>query len=586
VIVLMGWAISGLFELEPVDRQDFRGVAESARSWHAMERTNLLNWQLRESTNLLTKDQAVQMVISDLQSRFEAELKGLEETPLKNDWAQPGSYKIYEEYLSIATNMEFSVRSMHSKLTNYADRRGSPELARADYGDFQKSSRDLKNWSVKQRSRPDAEWLKARSLEFKERFGRQPASGTNALVGITYDLGGLLDELDNIHKKYLAEAKVLTNKISDQLFVARLNSAGQEAENMLELARQSRRDGESVLAFLDAQWKSAVQQRTEALKLPLVSGRKHLELLALLHTNTPPPTIGYMPITTAIDQALKQRPNFSAYSQALYPLIVAQIGLFVFLLVALYRRLVVERLRLRLYESNTENKLAHLSQLAAWLAHEIKQPLTAINAWLWTLQKRVKKEMPEHMGTTAIRKEINRLDRIVKDFLRFTQPAAPKLVPVKAEPVLREVLELLGPQLERKCIRLSLDSRVDASFAADPQQLKQVLINLISNAAESIKHEGSIIVRTRRDNAPLNGRPADAILIEVEDTGTGIAPEVQERLFDPFFSTKDEGTGLGLPIARKIIDAHGGALEFKTALDEGTTFRIVLPLARDARLKT
>jgi len=283
---------------------------------------------------------------------------------------------------------------------------------------------------------------------------------------------------------------------------------------------------------------------------------------------------------------LKQRPNFSAYSQALYPLIVAQIGLFVFLLVALYRRLVVERLRLRLYESNTENKLAHLSQLAAWLAHEIKQPLTAINAWLWTLQKRVKKEMPEHMGTTAIRKEINRLDRIVKDFLRFTQPAAPKLVPVKAEPVLREVLELLGPQLERKCIRLSLDSRVDATFAADPQQLKQVLINLISNAAESIKHEGSIIVRTRRDNAPLNGRPADAILIEVEDTGTGIAPEVQERLFDPFFSTKDEGTGLGLPIARKIIDAHGGALEFKTALDEGTTFRIVLPLARDARLKT
>jgi len=276
--------------------------------------------------------------------------------------------------------------------------------------------------------------------------------------------------------------------------------------------------------------------------------------------------------------------HFSRLLPVFYALLAAGFGLAIFLISAIYRR-VVEGLHFRLYESATEHKLANLGQLATWLAHEIKQPLTAINAWLWTLEKRVTKDMPEHMGTMAIRKEINRLDQIVKDFLRFTQPAQPKLIPLQAEPVLREVLELVGPQLERKGIRLSLDSQVDECFSADPQQLKQVLINLITNAAESIESEGTITVRTRRDNAPLNGRAADAILIEVEDTGSGIPLEVQQRLFDPFFSTKEEGTGLGLPIARKIIDAHGGALEFKSAIDEGTTFRIVLPMARPAVLK-
>jgi two-component system sensor histidine kinase AtoS len=263
-------------------------------------------------------------------------------------------------------------------------------------------------------------------------------------------------------------------------------------------------------------------------------------------------------------------------------MLAAILALSFILVTSIYRKVVVERLELKLYESATESKLAHLGQLAAWLAHEIKQPLTAINAWLWTLQKAIPTGTPEHLGTTAIRKEISRLDQIVKDFLRFTQPSVPKLAPVVAEPLLREIRDLLGPDLARQGIQLQLDGVAKARFSADPQQLKQVLINLITNAADSIEHDGIITLRARKDQARLKGRNSDVVIIEVEDTGQGIPPEVQQRLFDPFFSTKEEGTGLGLPIAANIIDKHGGLLEFKTDPGKGTIFAILLPLLKDA----
>src|SRR6185503_9509685 len=113
--------------------------------------------------------------------------------------------------------------------------------------------------------------------------------------------------------------------------------------------------------------------------------------------------------TNALAGLASENKTSFGFLSALYPLIIAQIGLSIFLMVAIYRRVVVEGLRFRLYESTTENKLAHVGQLAAWLAHEIRQPLTAINAWLWTLQRTVSEGMPEHMGAMAMRKEINRL---------------------------------------------------------------------------------------------------------------------------------------------------------------------------------
>lgn len=488
-------------------------------------------------------------------------------------------------YRAVADHLQSDLPKIHEVLMRYTSRTNARDQAL-----WEKRGQDLKIWLWAHQLQCEQDRLVAQSQELA-------AKGSYSLSN---DLGTLCREAGQRLTNYIAKGvyvcrlaryfKTITNSPANPPNPASLNSpsrlsaisvpnsetnsptlrdemaeADSQIQGLLELAGKARGEAaklDSAPAILPEPLEKVKAEFAEVGNEALSSSLRAERLAVLSEINE----------------------HLARLQPVLYALLAAGFGLAIFLITAIYRR-VVERLHFRLYESNTENKLAHLGHLSAWLAHEIKQPLTAINAWLWTLQKRVKKEMPEHMGTDAIRKEINRLDQIVKDFLRFTQPAAPKLVAVKAEPVLREVLDLLGPQLERKGIRLSLDSRVDASFSADPQQLKQVLINLITNAAESIDNVGTITVRTRRDYAPLNGRAADAILIEVEDTGTGIPPEVQERLFDPFFSTKEEGTGLGLPIARKIIDAHGGALEFKTALDEGTTFRIVLPLVREARVK-
>jgi two-component system NtrC family sensor kinase len=118
-----------------------------------------------------------------------------------------------------------------------------------------------------------------------------------------------------------------------------------------------------------------------------------------------------------------------------------------------------------------------------------------------------------------------------------------------------------------------------ARFYGDQQQLKQVLINLVQNAAESMDRDGDgeVILRAREDKLPFKGSVSPVAIIEVEDNGPGIRPEVQSRLFEPFFSTKKDGTGLGLPISARIIDRHGGTLDFETEPERGTIFRIMLP---------
>ena len=119
-----------------------------------------------------------------------------------------------------------------------------------------------------------------------------------------------------------------------------------------------------------------------------------------------------------------------------------------------------------------------------------------------------------------------------------------------------------------------------AHIQIDPQQMKQVLINLMQNAAESIGGNGTITLRARLDEKQLSDRLMEAVILEVSDTGKGIPAEVGKRLFDPFFTTKDFGTGLGLPIAARIVEKHQGALQYQTQIDRGTTFGIILPQAK------
>ena len=250
-----------------------------------------------------------------------------------------------------------------------------------------------------------------------------------------------------------------------------------------------------------------------------------------------------------------------------------------------YRDLIAP-LRVKLVESHAllerQEKLASLGMLAAGVAHEIRNPLTAIKARLFTQQKVLKPGTPEQIDAEVIAHEINRLERIVKDVLLFARPSEPEFVVVPAGEPLRQVEALMAKQLQASNIRLVLGECADASLRIDLQQLKQVLINLVQNSADSIGGNGSITLRARAENVRLSNRMKPVVVLEVADTGKGITPEVEKRLFDPFFTTKDAGTGLGLPIAARIVEKQGGTLRYQTQVGHGTTFGIVLPRVEPA----
>jgi signal transduction histidine kinase len=140
-----------------------------------------------------------------------------------------------------------------------------------------------------------------------------------------------------------------------------------------------------------------------------------------------------------------------------------------------------------------------------------------------------------------------------------------------------EVQGLMSPDLERRGVNLVVEPGPEFLIRVDRAHLKQVLINLVRNAAEAIEGEGTVTLRTRAARASLVRGETEAVILEVADNGRGIAPEVEKRLFDPFFTTKETGTGLGLPIAARIVEKHGGILRYQTRLGHGTTFGVVLP---------
>jgi len=224
-----------------------------------------------------------------------------------------------------------------------------------------------------------------------------------------------------------------------------------------------------------------------------------------------------------------------------------------------------------------QEKLASLGVLAAGVAHEIRNPLTAIKFRLFSLNKALHGELERNEDATVISDEINRLDRIVKEFLQFARPSPPELLRVPADRLLQEVSDLLGAQLGKTAIGLKVEAPESVWVSADAHQLKQVLINLVQNSAQSIERDGTVTLRLRRDTEPLNGAAGPVAILSVADTGRGIPAEVEKRLFDPFFTTKEGGTGLGLAIAARIVEKHGGQLRYATEVNRGTTFEIVLP---------
>jgi signal transduction histidine kinase len=226
-------------------------------------------------------------------------------------------------------------------------------------------------------------------------------------------------------------------------------------------------------------------------------------------------------------------------------------------------------------------KLSALGLLAAGLAHEIRNPLNSVKARLFTQRRVLGEHSPGLEDNQFIDGEIDRLEGIVNDTLQFARPAEPTFQPMRVRVALEALCELLRPALAKSAIELKTDFQADSEISADPNQLKQALLNLVNNAADSVGRSGTITLRARPATLQRKRRRVPAVGVEVQDTGPGLTPEAKGRLFDPFFTTKENGTGLGLSITARIVDAHGGLIECESPPGRGALFRILLPITHE-----
>jgi len=219
-------------------------------------------------------------------------------------------------------------------------------------------------------------------------------------------------------------------------------------------------------------------------------------------------------------------------------------------------------------------KLSALGELVAGVAHELNNPLTVILGNAELLVSRAAGDAKVKGQLERICDAVARCQQIVKSLLSFARKQKPTKAYIDVNSLCKSVLNLLAYQL--KVSNITLEKRFDADLPktmADPHQLQQVFVNLVTNAYQamsSYRGRGKLVVATKRYN--------DMIQIAFRDDGPGIAQEHQRKIFDPFFTTKDQGTGLGLGIAYGIIKEHGGTITVQSALGEGATFRIELPV--------
>jgi signal transduction histidine kinase len=238
------------------------------------------------------------------------------------------------------------------------------------------------------------------------------------------------------------------------------------------------------------------------------------------------------------------------------------------------RRMVVTLENLQSFEKlKEESRLAALGTMAAGLAHEIRNPLAGIKGAAQYLQTGRQGEDAEMVE--VIVGEVDRLNGVVSQFLDYARPLQLEATDVDLRALLGQTVQLL----EARGRPITVDVPEDlGSIRADAPKLKQVLLNLGLNAQHAVRDGGDVTFRVRRGRLrDPKARGAPAIEIAVEDTGAGVSPEDLDKLFVPFFTTRHEGTGLGLAISQRIVQAHGGELDVRTAVGTGSTFTVRLP---------
>jgi signal transduction histidine kinase len=240
----------------------------------------------------------------------------------------------------------------------------------------------------------------------------------------------------------------------------------------------------------------------------------------------------------------------------------------------------------RVYERMKErDRLAALGEMAAGLAHEIRNPLGAIKGAAQLLTSPVPAQDPGEFLQIIV-EEVNRLNRVVTQFLDYARPYKGDAAEVKVNEVVRRTLTLLEGEGAAGHVRFEV--RLDETLPpirGDAEQLRQVFLNLGLNALQAMPQGGKLTISTQT-RSPRRLGAGSFVEIRFQDTGVGIAREHLKNLFIPFFTTKEKGTGLGLPISQRIVTQHGGVIEVRSEPGRGTTFLVFLPVAEETSVTT
>ncbi len=215
-------------------------------------------------------------------------------------------------------------------------------------------------------------------------------------------------------------------------------------------------------------------------------------------------------------------------------------------------------------------RLAAVGEMAAAIAHEVKNPLAGIGGAMTIIKESFPPEDPKRQVSDEILLQIKRLDDVVKDLLQFAKPQTPQRRPIPLRAYLTQILEVIGESPVLQDVPVDLAAvPADLEIDVDESMMREVLLNLLLNAGQAIGPEGHIAIAARAE------REED--ILEIRDDGPGIPPEQRQQIFRPFFTTKAKGTGLGLPICKKIVESHDGTLEVVCPPEGGAVFRIRLP---------
>jgi signal transduction histidine kinase len=233
----------------------------------------------------------------------------------------------------------------------------------------------------------------------------------------------------------------------------------------------------------------------------------------------------------------------------------------------------VERERLR-------DRLAAVGEMAAVIAHEVKNPLAGIEVMAGLLRRKIADAPDAQAVLTDIISEAKMANAIVQEVLDFVRPIRLQVEHTAVADAVQGAIQLADTKARRGEVQVSV-SIPDGlpQIQADQHQLTQVFTNLLMNAYEAMGGAGHVSIQASRLRLEDGNDPREAILVQVADDGPGIPPDVAEKVFDPFFTTKPQGSGLGLAIVRKIVDAHDGRIDLRTAVGQGTTIRVTLPVS-------